>query len=159
MPKAFYLAVLLLIFFVLLTAIGLLLPSHVLVSRAIDIPSENTKVAPLINNISGWQTWMEGARPDNPKGLKGQLGDCSIVLDSSNPLRSVWTGIHSKEKQCSEFRLFGHGGITTVQWQFSQDIGWLPWERLSSMVNDKVIGTTMEQNLLKLKQAVMATSN
>ena len=41
---------------------------------------------------------------------------------------------------------------TIVNWQFEEKIKWYPWARLSSMINESVIGTMMEENLARLKQ-------
>jgi thiamine kinase-like enzyme len=49
--------------------------------------------------------------------------------------------------------LIGSSGerLTVVQWQFEQKLKWYPWERLGSMMNDKILGTMMENNLNRLK--------
>jgi hypothetical protein len=45
-----------------------------------------------------------------------------------------------------------------VQWQFEQKVKWYPWERLGSMMNDKILGTMMEKNLNNLKALVEKTN-
>jgi hypothetical protein len=44
--------------------------------------------------------------------------------------------------------------MTVVQWQFVQEVNWYPWERFSSMMNDRIIGTLLEKNLNQLKKTV-----
>ena len=43
----------------LLFGIGMLMPSRVVVSRAIDLPVAHTKVLPLLQNIQQWPLWMQ----------------------------------------------------------------------------------------------------
>ena len=46
--------------------------------------------------------------------------------------------------------------VTIFQWQFEQEVAWYPWERLSSLMNDKILGTLMEKNLARLQLLVEA---
>ena len=45
----------------------------------------------------------------------------------------------------------------TVQWQFEQTLGWLPWDRLGSMLNEKIMGPQLEANLQQLRNKVLTT--
>jgi thiamine kinase-like enzyme len=48
--------------------------------------------------------------------------------------------------------------VTVVQWQFQQRLSWYPWEKLGSIMNDKIIGPMMEKNLGNLKKIVEKTN-
>ncbi|MEB3088255.1 hypothetical protein VJJ19_07440, partial [Parvimonas sp. D4] len=50
-------------------------------------------------------------------------------------------------------------GVTIVQWQFEQSIGWLPWEKLGSIMNDKILGPMMEKNLDQLRRLIEAETS
>src|SRR6476660_8987602 len=45
------------ILFLLITALSLLLPSHVRISRALDIPAPKEKILPLISDLKQWHKW------------------------------------------------------------------------------------------------------
>ena len=60
------------------------------------------------------------------------------------------------QQQLSTIRIIGNNtqDYAVVQWQFVQQIGWYPWDRFGSMMNDKIMGTMMEQNLQSLKKSL-----
>ena len=45
------------ILFLLVTALSLLLPSRVRISRAIDIPVGKERILPFISNLDQWRKW------------------------------------------------------------------------------------------------------
>ena len=83
--------------------------------------------------------------------LAGTAVDITDITDST--IISSWTG-SSGSKQLSTMRVIGDSlqKVTVVQWQFEQKLKWYPWEKLGSMMNDKILGTMMEKNLNNLKQ-------
>lgn len=144
-----------LILFALATAIGLLLPSRVIVSRAVDIAAEPEKVRQFTHGIDRWKTWVAGMGDTSVHvytAADAQIGNNRVTtqLQNDSTYVTIWTG-RSGSSQTSTMRIIPLGSITTVQWQFEQHIGWMPWERLGSMMNDKILGVMMEQNLSTLK--------
>ncbi len=143
------------ILFALATAIGLLLPARVLVSRAVDISASPEKVRQFTHGIDRWKTWVAGMGDTSVHiytAADAQIGNNRVTMQTQNDSTYVtlWTG-RSGSPQTSTMRIIPLGSITTVQWQFEQHIGWMPWERLGSMMNDKILGVMMEQNLSTLK--------
>lgn len=143
------------ILFALATAIGLLLPSHVIVSRAVDIAAAPEKVRTFTHGIDRWKTWVAGMGDTSVhvyNAADAQIGNNRVTMQLQNDSTYVtlWTG-RSGAPQTSTMRIIPLGSTTTVQWQFEQHIGWMPWERLGSMMNDKILGVMMEQNLNTLK--------
>jgi hypothetical protein len=140
------------IFFVLLTLGGLLLPSHNIVSRAVNIKAKPISILPLIQNKSQWHMWMEGM--DSTTLNKRQ--QIQIISASDSLIVANWKT--EEANYTTKFRLIYSPGqaVTIVQWQFEQDVAWYPWERLSSLMNDKILGTLMEKNLARLQLVVEA---
>ncbi len=140
------------IFFVLLTLGGLLLPSHNIVSRAVNIKAKPISILPLIQNKSQWHMWMEGM--DSTTLNKHQ--QIQIISASDSLIVANWKT--AEANYTTKFRLIYSPGqaVTIVQWQFEQDVAWYPWERLSSLMNDKILGTLMEKNLARLQLVVEA---
>ena len=140
------------IFFVLLTLGGLLLPSHNIVSRAVNIKAKPISILPLIQNKSQWHMWMEGM--DSTTLNKRQ--QIQIISASDSLMVANWKTVEAN--YTTKFRLIYSPGqaVTIVQWQFEQDVAWYPWERLSSLMNDKILGTLMEKNLARLQLVVEA---
>ena len=140
------------VFFVLFTLGGLLLPSHNIVSRAVNIKAKPTSILPLVQNKTQWHLWIEGM--DNATLNKRQ--QVKIIEVSDSLVVANWKT--AEANYTTKFRLIYNPGqgVTIVQWQFEQDVKWYPWERISSLMNDKILGTLMEKNLAKLQLVVEA---
>ncbi len=150
-----------LVLFVLASLVGTLMPSTVLVSRAINVSAEKDSVKPYLNNIEQWKAWMEGM--DNNTAVKiysssrAMLGKTTVEITgiTDSTVISLWTPA-TGSKQLSTIRLISDSirRVTVVQWQFEQKVKWYPWEKLGSIMNDKILGTMMEKNLNDLKTLV-----
>ncbi len=146
--------------FVIASLIGILLPSHVLVSRAVDIGADKDSIKPYLQDINRWQSWMEGMAQASVKiesPLKADIAgtDVTITVVTDSTILSSWIpGNHTVQSSTMHLISSTRAGQTILQWQFEQDVKWYPWERLGSMMNDKILGTLMEKNLNNLKQLV-----
>lgn len=144
--------------FVLMLFFSILMPSKVLVSRAIDINAPIDSIKYRVSDLNQWVYWVKGMRSNNvmiESAKKAQLGNSTVtVLEVSDSSVVMNWETHSSALQKSTMRLISHPGtaVSTVQWQFEQHLKWYPWEKLGSFMNDKILGPMMEQNLLNLKQ-------
>ena len=145
------------ILFVLATLMGALLPSIVLVSRAVNINGSKDSVMPYLKDIRQWTAWIEGMESSSVKIYSSSHADLAgtsvnIIAISDTTVVSSWTG-RKGNAQTSTIRLIGNSlqKVTVVQWQFEQKLKWYPWEKLGSIMNDKILGTMMEKNLNSLK--------
>ena len=140
------------VFFVLFTIGGLLLPSHNIVSRAVNIKAKPISIMPLVQNKAKWYLWMEGM--DSATLNKRQQIQITSVSDSL--IVANWNT--AEVNYTTKFRLIYNAGqaVTIVQWQFEQEVAWYPWDRISSLMNDKILGTLMEKNLARLQLVVEA---
>lgn len=146
----------LIVLFLLATSIGLLLPGKVLVSRAVDIQQPADSILPMLNDLRQWKHWVEGMDQPTVK-IKNEkdanLNGVAVRITQSNNKQIIteWK-LRNGSIQISTINLIQQPNQqTTVQWQFEQSLKWYPWERLGSMMNDKIIGTMMEKNLQQLK--------
>ena len=142
----------------LATSIGFLFPSTVVVSRAIDIKSFKQPIYLLVSDLRNWKPWVEGMDNQNVMvydSISAKLGNTSVNITSltDTTVVSSWKNSSSAD-QISTIRLITDSSRknTIVQWQFVQQVKWYPWEKFSSMMNDKIIGTLIEKNLANLKQ-------
>ena len=153
----------LLVLFILLTLIGLLMPSAVTVMRTVDIQAPVDSVRVYTNDPTNWRYWINGADTARFKQLTNSsmdknskiiLGTYTITVLENDPkyIVTVWKGESSRE-QLNRLQLYyaNNPGFTTVNWSFEQQLNWYPWERLSAMLHDKVFGPSMEASLAKLK--------
>ncbi|MBC7650787.1 MAG: hypothetical protein H7101_03465 [Deinococcales bacterium] len=145
------------ILFGLVTALGLLFPAKVIVSRAVDISTSKDSILPLIKNFNGWQKWMDGMTENTvvvASPTNATLGKTAVTITAitSNKVAATWLDKNGNT-QTSSINLFNDSTNikTVVQWEFQQQLKWYPWERFASMMNDKILGTMMEKNLNNLK--------
>lgn len=148
------------ILFVMAAAMGALLPSTVLVSRAINVNASKDSVIPHLKNIHQWESWVFGMKlpsvtvfSPSHADLGGTLVNITGISDST--VISSWKG-RSGNVQTSTIRVIGDTvqKVTIVQWQFEQKLKWYPWEKFGSIMNDKILGPMMEKNLNNLKLLV-----
>lgn len=145
------------VLFALVTVLGLLFPSMVIVSRAVDINAPKDSIYLLVKDINGWKKWVEGMNENSvtiTSPIKATLGKTEVIITSATPnkIASVWTG-RNGNAQTNAINLIKDSSqaVTVVQWEFQQQLKWYPWERFASMMNDKILGTMMEKNLNNLK--------
>ncbi len=152
------------ILFAIVTSIGLLFPSMVRVSRAINISAPYDTVYNYLNDTKYWKRWMQGADSATIKfistqtaggGTEIKIGTGKVVIqrNTADSIVTVWTS-EKGSVQTSGFVLLkdSAGSITAIQWYFDQQLKWYPWERFGSMGNDKILGPVMEESLDKLKK-------
>jgi hypothetical protein len=146
------------VLFVLASLLGALLPAHVLVSRAVNIASPVDTVRSYVSDINQWRLWIEGMQDTSVvihSAQHAKLGGTDVLITqlTDSTVVSVWTARNGGQ-QTATIRLIGspEQKLTVVQWQFEQKLKWYPWERLGSMMNDKILGTMMEKNLNRLKE-------
>ena len=153
--KGFIISILVLFF--LLVLMGLLLPGRTIVSRAVNLPAPPARVLPFLADIEKWPSWMSGL--DSTQLSK--VNDTLVQIDkmkifllhrSDTLIQTKWL-MTTGEEHLSTMRILPADGgkLCTVQWQFEQEVGWLPWERLGTMLHEKIIGPQLENNLDKLR--------
>ena len=147
----------LLVLFCLVTILGLLFPSVVIVSRAVNITAPKDSIFLLVKDINGWEKWMDGLNNTTvtmSSPTKATLGKTEVTITAATPanITSNWVSKNGS-KQINTINIIGDSTqpTTVVQWQFQQQLKWYPWERFASMMNDKILGTMMEKNLNNLK--------
>jgi hypothetical protein len=148
--------------FAIATAISLLLPSTIVVSRAIDINASVDSVQKKLNNVTEWKIWIAN-RDTLPVEISGSLfkmGETKVFLKSVTPteIKTDWQ-VKDGPKMPGTFTIIKHENTSTVtvQWQFVQKLKWYPWEKFASIITDKVLGPFMEQSLDNLKKSVETT--
>jgi hypothetical protein len=150
--------------FVVVTAISLLFPSTVVVSRAVNIQVPKDSVIDLVKDFGGWKKWINGMEQNSVKIIsrtEADLAGTKVSIDTSGSKYSIESFWKNKSKQMtSTINVLNDSAtqITIVQWQFVQHLKWYPWEKFASMMNDKILGTMMETNLARLKSMAEKTA-
>ncbi|HYJ38785.1 MAG TPA: SRPBCC family protein [Chitinophagaceae bacterium] len=148
------------ILFLLITALSLLLPSHVRVSRAINISATRENIAPYISDLNQWSAWNRFViQADSLKNLeivsdsfvKARGLEIHLMKTALDSISTRWRQPLGKVSE-SNFILIPGEHYTVVQWYFDFHLDWYPWQKFQSIIYDKQLGPYMEGSLQNLKQ-------
>jgi hypothetical protein len=151
----------------LITGISLFFPSHIRLSKAINISSTPAKVWEQVDNIRNWNDW-------NPL-MSGTTGKKTSYIDTAN---GIWNHVrieqtdiymisksgneHTAGMQSGNRRPVINGWVCignprnasdsiTVQWYMDFHLHWYPWEKFGSLTLEKNYGPAMEEGLARMK--------
>jgi hypothetical protein len=155
--------------FLLITGISLFIPSHIRISRAINIGADNNVILMPIRDPSKWKNWYPGL--DTAK-LFYEGGIVKGVVLNEDPLHHVYITIDKEtgNEITAEFisknlrpvnyvwrtLSYSNSDSITLQWYMDFHLRWYPWEKFSSLLLEKSYGTKMEKGLSNLKQLAEA---
>src|SRR6478736_162785 len=120
--------------FAIASLIGMLLPAHVLVSRAVNITAPKDSILPYIKDIEQWKGWMDGmqqASVNIESSAHADFNGTNIAITDISDSSVVSTWVTKKgSPQTSTVNMIGDSlqKATIVQWQFEQKLKWYPWE-------------------------------
>jgi len=149
------------VLFIIITAISSLLPSHILVSRAVDVHGNTDSLQRLLFHLDQWQNWMSDAKGNKGAytvGADGTLDIGGVKItrqhQDDSTLVTQWGGSNEMK---GTIRIIHHqrqDSLITVQWQMEQGVAWYPWEKFASITKDEIWGASMEKSLDNLKQLI-----
>jgi hypothetical protein len=146
--------------FLVVFLLSLLIPSHVRVSRAINIDAPVDSVMPQLADIRNWKSW--NAMLDNPDYKDVKYTENSFYSDQvqivqtgvkADSVLTTWHQLSGRDIH-SGMACFNFNGVTAVQWYFDFKLRWYPWEKIGSIIFDKQLGPPMEKSLDNLKKKV-----
>lgn len=146
---------------VVLIALSLMLPSHVRISRAIDINAPVESIRPNLTNLENWPKWNAlladsslttvSVNSDHIKTNRFDIyASASVRRDS---VSTRWAQPDGREFT-GNFSMLGGDSTTVVQWYFDFYLRWYPWEKFGSIIYDERMGPGMEKSLAQLKTLV-----
>jgi hypothetical protein len=142
-------------FAIFLTLLSFLFPSHVRISKAIDIRTGKDSLIGQLGDPANWQKWYPGADTADliPNGIRTHDGKELIVdgITDSTVTTLIRSGGTKKSK--SGWNIFPGGtpDTYTVQWYMDIHLRWSPWEKFSGLLMEKRYGPMMEKGLDNLK--------
>jgi len=145
------------VLFGIILLISLLLPSHIRISRAIDIDAAPDKIYTMLADTKQWDKWNEYIRVYHNRIAETDMlkaDEIAVFITSrKNQLVTTEWQEASGNKFGSGFALISNRtGHATVQWYFDFHIKWYPWEKFQSIVYDQQLGPVMEKSLASLKR-------
>jgi len=139
------------VFFLIITAFSLMIPSNVRISRAINLASNEDRVLSLLQDSAQWNQWHPALMNDSTKrsiqtkflSISDTLILTSWQQGSRQPFTNGWH-IHT----------MSHADSLTLQWYMDFKLPWYPWKKFESLFFDKVYGSMMEQGLANIKEKI-----
>jgi hypothetical protein len=158
----------LVVLFVVLTALSLLFPSNIRISRAISVPaSRKPQVFAAVSDLGAWKAWnefvyrssMTNIRCSSPSGGAGAFLESDQLKIEEKQADTAGVLLHWEMFNGKQFA----GGFQflpvnrdslAVQWWFEFHFRWYPWEKLGIFVYDRKLGPAMEESLGALQRFV-----
>ena len=153
--------------FLALTALSLLLPSHLRISRVVNISAPRATTAAAIADLRGWNEWnlfvrhtpLTNKQYSNPASGKGAwLSSNEMTIHETeadtNGIILQWD-LKGGKRYAGGFDLLAvNSDSVAVQWWFEFHFRWYPWEKLGVFVYDRKLGPVMEESLGALQRFV-----
>lgn len=148
------------VFALIITGFSLFIPSHIRISKAIDINADKDSVMTQLNDAASWKNWFPGG--DTVTYYLEENKILGISTSNNQALKITGTtdstvfaknvGPKSKMGE-SGWNVFSSNSpnTVTVQWYMDFHLRWYPWEKFSSLLLEKRYGPMMEQGLENLK--------
>ncbi|MGK2861299.1 MAG: SRPBCC family protein [Chitinophagaceae bacterium] len=154
------------LFFLLATAISLLFPSDIRISKAINLAATPEKIIGHIDDIGQWKDWYPGLDSSGffyesgvVTGFLNKDGSRQHISFIQNRNDEVVAEIRSgKKKLISGWKTISYPQTdsTTLQWYIDFKLGWYPWNKFRSLLLEPTYGPQMEQGLNNIKKLVEA---
>lgn len=138
--------------FVVVTAISLLIPSHIRVSKAINIYAEKDSIFQLISDTTKWSQWHPAFIPNDSAR---KFPAIHIVQKSQNASEIV---MHlqqaGKPEVINGWTVYKHSSTDslTLQWYMDFHLKWYPWKKFGSLFYENTYGVMMQDGLDNIKR-------
>jgi hypothetical protein len=148
------------ILFLLVLGMSLLIPSHIRISRAVDITASKENLLPAISDLRQWKEW--NVMVNDADSTVKEYTENAIKADKLTITKQALVGDtlftswqqHNARSFVSGITWQGNDERLVVQWYFDIQLRWYPWEKFGSIVFDKQLGPSMEKSLGNLKKLV-----
>jgi hypothetical protein len=143
----------------LVIGIAMLIPSHVRISRAIDVNASKENIMKELGDLREWPSWNEFVVDSilkspvyTEKSIRSNGLTITLQRAAGDTVIAVWK--NEQQELIGGFNLIASHEQFVVQWYFDFYQRWYPWEKFASIGFDKQYGPLMENSLTHLKNRV-----
>lgn len=150
-----------LVFFIIITIISLFIPSHIQMSKAVQVNAPRDSVMAQLNDPRNWRNWYPGAdsskfvyESDSIKGLMlDEKNKRSIIITEKkeNEVTAVYSLTNKKIPTGWKILSVENSNSVTVEWYIDFHLRWYPWEKFTSFMFEKVYDPQLQKGLDNLK--------
>jgi len=137
--------------FVVVTAISLLIPSHIRISKAINIHGKKDSIFALIGDTGRWKQWHPAfIQNDSTPTFPSIRIIEKIQNDTEVVMRLQQLG---KPEVINGWKIYRYSNMDslTLQWYMDFHLKWYPWKKFGSLFFENTYGVMMEQGLNNVK--------
>ena len=157
--------------FIFITILSLFIPSKLMISRAVVINTNASKVFSEINNLHSWKHWQPVFMSDSSQiqfktdasgissycewGSKGKKNIIEITNRSRNSIAALLkrSGENDVQNTISVLPLADSNQVQ-AEWSVLIKLKWYPWEKFYGIFIEKISGQGYEDALNSLKNYV-----
>jgi hypothetical protein len=147
---------------ILVTAIASLFPSMVITSRAVEVNATNAQIQHCVKDLAAWKGWMSDWKDQSVMVQDSMIrvGTQTIQMLSSNDSTVLlkWEATGQAPYQVKLEWLPLKEGTYVIHWSFEQHVKWYPWEKFQTLLNEKVLGAKMEEELQHLTTCIVSNN-
>ena len=140
------------ILFLTVTAISLLIPSHIRISKAINVAPPAGDVLALIKDKNQWQQWHPVFQQKD-SSTASKLN--SFILKAASDSEVIYE-LHYKKSRpvVNGWAMHSHASTDslTLQWYMDFNLPWYPWQKFGSLFYENTYGVMMENGLTNIKK-------
>jgi len=138
--------------FLLITIISLFIPSHVRISKAININAEKDSLFAFIADTGKWYLWHPAYQQTAAKTLQNRITITPLITNDS--LVVMQLNLPGKKSLNSSWQVYHHRDTDslTLQWYLDFNLKWYPWQKFSSLLYEERYGTMMQNGLTNLRE-------
>jgi thiamine kinase-like enzyme len=132
-----------------------LLPNTVIVSRAREMSIADSAFDFYVKDVAHWSNWMDDLKQMNKKNdsvFVVGTQTIELVEQQANHVMVKWTAQEQPSFTVQIEKVPLKDGLSVIHWSFEQKLHWYPWEKLQSLLNEKIIGYKMEVDLEHLQE-------
>jgi hypothetical protein len=137
--------------FLVITGISLLIPSHIRLSKAINMGGTNESILYYVRNKNTWPQWHPAFMQDTSNRNSNMVITPRLDNDSEVLYQMQLPG---KRPIMSGWKVYHHASTDslTLQWYMDFHLPWYPWQKFGSLLYEGTYGRMMEQGLNNLKK-------
>jgi hypothetical protein len=129
-----------------------MIPSHIRISKAINLHTSKDSVFSLVSDISKWKQWHPAFMDSSHVQGFDSIRILNSKRDGDTLLMDLQQG--NKEPVATGWKVYEHQSVDsiTLQWYMDFHLKWYPWKKFSSLFFENTYGVMMEQGLSNIKK-------
>jgi hypothetical protein len=142
----------LVIIFLIATGFSLMIPSHIRISKAINIHGQVDSILSLVADKDRWPEWHPAYLPGDSTPRFQEIHSTIQSRSDSEVVMQLQQG--SKDPVVNGWKTFQHQQVdsVTLQWYMDFHLKWYPWKKFGSLFYENTYGVMMEKGLTNIKK-------